>query len=69
LESMALFSLDMHLGFGSPGSLAQGPIASPLELIRFQPPSGWDLLNQFLKSSEVRTLPISCLLVAYYLGN
>jgi hypothetical protein len=41
----------MHFGFGSPGSLAQGPTTSPLVLIRFQSPSGCDLLNQLRKSS------------------
>ena len=34
----------MHLGFGSPGSLAQGPTASPLLLILFQSPSSWEHL-------------------------
>ena len=51
LESSARFSFDIHLGLGSPGSLAQGPIASPLLLILFQPPSGWSLSNHLRKSS------------------
>ena len=51
LSSLALFSLDIHLGFASPGSLAQGPIASPLLLILFQPPFGWSGSNHCLKSS------------------
>ena len=47
----ALFSFDIHFGLASPGSLAQGPIASPLLLILFQPPSGSVLLNHLRKSS------------------
>ena len=47
----SLFALDIHLGLGSPGSLAQGPIASPLLLILFQSPAGSVLLNHLRKSS------------------
>ena len=57
LLNEARFSFDIHFGFASPGSLAQGPIASPLLLIRFQPPSGSVLLNHLRKSSLIIPLP------------
>ena len=65
LESAARFSFDIHLGLASPGSLAQGPIASPLLLILFQPPFGCFGSNHCLKSSLMFFASLSnCFLVA-----